>query len=180
LIDDGMRQGLLDQFPGSVPLTVVVAGTDFYKHALTRRPGLTLLPLVDDVALPANADPNVIVDGLDALDEPLTALRALRRPGTVARMYALVSNGAYGVTLLKFLACDAHAAAHPLVAADLPDLFAESGWCLVDRIAMVDQSVAHGPIPYAVTERDVSLKVTTPEIAERLSTAGFLVIADPQ
>ncbi len=175
-----MRQGLLDQFPGSVPLTVVATGTGYYAYASTLRPGLTLLPLAPDTPLAKIADPDVILDGLDTLADPAAFLRALRRQGLVKRVFALVSNGAYGVTLLKFLAGDAIAAAHPLVAADLAALFAESGWCVIDLIALIDQSVSHGPIPYAVTDRDVTVKVTTPEIAERLSAAGYLVVADPQ
>jgi hypothetical protein len=181
LIDDGMRQGLLDQFPSAVPITVLATGTDFYVRASARRTGLTLLPLGSATAgMPAIGDGNVIVDGLDLLAEPATALRAVRGATSNARIFALVSHAAYWVTLLKFLAGDALATAHPFLAADVDALFAEGGWRAVDRIALVDRSIGHGPIPYAVSNRGVTLTVTSAEIAERVSTAGFFIIADPQ
>jgi hypothetical protein len=67
-----------------------------------------------------------------------------------------------------------------LVAADLNALFADTGWLAVERIPLIDRSVTHGPIPYTVSNRGVTLKVTTAEVAERLSTAGFVIIVDPQ
>lgn len=174
-----MRQGLLDQFPGDVPITVLASGTDFYERAETRRAGLTLLPLAADAVLPAIGG-NVIVDGLDLLADPAAALRELRRASVAARVFALVSHAAYGVTLLNFLAGDTLAAAHPMVASEIDELFANSGWHAVTRSALIDRSIAHGPIPYAVSNRGVTVTVTSPEIAERLSTAGFVVVADPK
>lgn len=178
LIDDGMRQGLLEQFPGDVPITVLAFGTDFYERAATRRAGLTLLPLAIDAALPAIGG-SVIVDGLDLLTDPAVALRELRRASVAARVFALVSNAAYGVTVLNFLAGDTLAAAHPLVAAEIDELFAGSGWHVVTRSELIDRGTAHGPVPYGVSNRGVTVTVTSPEIAERLSTAGFVVVADP-
>jgi hypothetical protein len=176
-----MRLGLLNRFPSAVPVTILAAGTEFYAWAATQRAGLTLLPLASDAApLPAIGDTNLIVDGLDALADPVALLRDLRRATSGARVFALVSNGAYGADLLNFLAGDALAAAHPLVAGDLEALFAAGGWQAVERIPLIDRTIAHGPIPYAVSNRGVALMVTSAEIAERLSTAGFFVIADPQ
>ena len=175
-----MRAGLLDQFPSEVPITVLATGTDFYARAAAKRAGLTLLPLAEAGARPAIADANVIIDGLDLIADPVAALRELRRTTTGIRVFALISNGAYSVTLLNFLAGDELRAAHPLVAADLEPLFAQGGWRVVDRSALVDRSIAHGPIPYAVSNRGFSVTVTSAEIGERLTTAGFLVVADPQ
>jgi len=173
-----MRQGLLDQFPADAPLTVLATGTDFYQRASERRPGLTLLPLASGALDPIGG--NVIVDGLDRVADPAAALRELRRASTAARVFALVSNAAYSVTLLNFLAGDPFALEHPLVAAEIDELFAESGWSVMARSELINRSIAHGPLPYAVSNRGVSVTVSTPEIAERLSTAGFVVIADPK
>jgi hypothetical protein len=176
-----MRLGLLDQFPSGVPITVLSTGTQLYAREAPQRPNLTLLPLTSDgAAMEAIADPNALLDGLDLLADPLAALRALRRVPAVLRIFALVSHAAYSVTLLKFLAGDALAAAHPLAGGDIDALFLQSGWRLVDRSPLIDRKVAHGPIPYAVSDRGVTLKVASPEIAERLSTAGFVVVADAQ
>jgi hypothetical protein len=181
LIDDGMRQGLLDGFPNDIPLTVLAGDTTYYAYAATRRPNLTILPLAAVAnALPAIADTNIIVDGLAALADPGALMRDLLRVTAGARVFALVSNGAFGADLLNFLAGDAWAGSHPLVAADIDALFADTGWRAVDRIPLIDRSVTRGPIPYTVSNRGITLKVTTPEIAERLSTAGFVVIVDPQ
>ena len=175
-----MRLGLINRFPNTLPVTVLATGTQFYAWAATQREGLTLLPLVPAAALPPIGDANVIVDGLDALADPAARLRDLRRAAANARVFALVSNGAYGADLLNFLAGDGFAAAHPLVAGDLEALFAEGGWTAADCIPLIDRTIAHGPIPYAVSNRGVAVMVTSAEIAERLSTAGFFVIADPQ
>jgi hypothetical protein len=175
-----MRAGLLDQFPASVPITVVATGTNFYAYATTRRTGLTLLPLAVGEPLPPIADSNVIVDGLDLLDDPAAALRELRRATSSSRVFALVSNGAYGTTLLRFLAGGSLPAAHPLVAAEIEPLFTAGGWTMRDRTPLLDRSIAHGPVPYAMTEGGITLAIATEKVAERLSTAGFLVIADPQ
>jgi hypothetical protein len=174
-----MRQGLLDQFPGDVPITVLAFGTDFYERAATRRAGLTLLPLAADAALPAIGG-SVIVDGLDLLADPASALRELRRASVTSRVFALVSNAACGTTLLNFLAGGTLAAARPMVASEIDELFAQSGWHVVTRSELIDRSIAHGPIPYPVSNRGVTVTVTSPEIAERLSTAGFVVVADPK
>jgi hypothetical protein len=91
-----------------------------------------------------------------------------------------VSHAAYSVTLLNFLAGDALPSEHPLAGSDIDALFTGSGWRLVDRSPLIDRKVAHGPIPYAVSDRGITLKVSSPEIAERLSTAGFVVVADAQ
>jgi hypothetical protein len=181
LIDDGMRQGLLDGFPSDIPITVLVSGTAYYAHAATQRSNLTVLSLAAvAAAMPAIADTNIIVDGLGALAEPAAMMHDLLRATSGARVFALVSNGAYGTDLLNFLAGDAFAGPHPLVAADLNALFADTGWLAVERIPLIDRSVTHGPIPYTVSNRGVTLKVTTAEVAERLSTAGFVIIVDPQ
>ena len=174
-----MRLGLLDQFPSGVPITVLSTGTQLYAREAPQRPNLTLLTLTSDGAVLAKiAGPNVLLDGLDLLPDPVAALRALRRVPTVLRIFALVSHAAYSVTLLKLLAGDKLSAAHPLAGADIDALFAQSGWRLVDRSPLIDRKVAHGPIPYAVSDRGVTLKVSSPEVAERPGTAGFVVVAD--
>jgi len=66
------------------------------------------------------------------------------------------------------------------VAADVDALFAGNGWRPVECIPLIDRSVAHGPIPYAISKLGIAVKVTSAEIAERLSTAAFFVVADPQ
>jgi hypothetical protein len=173
-----MRQGLLDQFPNAVSITVLAAGTGFYARAAAQREGLSVLPLAAD-AVPLILDAHLIVDGLDTLPDPAAALRAVRSATSTARLFALVAHAAYGVTLLKFLAGDALAGAHPLTGEDVDALFAGNGWKPVDRIPLIDRSFVHGPIPYAISNYGIAVKISSAEVAERLSTAAFFVVADP-
>jgi len=176
-----MRQGLLDGIPDDVTITVLAAGTDFYALAARRRPGLTVLALAADPAgIPSISDASVIVDGLDRIADPAAVLRNVRRATSRTRVFALVSNGAYGADLLNFLAGDRSSLAHPMVADEVEELFAASGWQPVDRVPLIDRSIAHGPIPYAVSNRGVGFVVATAEIGERTSTAGYVIVADAQ
>jgi hypothetical protein len=179
VIDDGMRRGLLGQFPAGVPLTVFAAGTAFYTGIATERPATTVLPLDGGAPLPPVGDTNVIVDGLHAVPDPGRALDATRRVTSGARVFALVANAAYAVAVANFLAGEEVAAGHPIVAAGVDELFAANGWRVIDRVPLIDRQIAGAVLPFTITVRDMIFTVTSAEIAERMSSAGFLVVADP-
>ncbi len=174
-----MRRGLLAQFPAGIPLTVLVAGSAFYRDAARERPRMTVLALDDGVALPPIGDTNVLLDGLHAVADPGRILSALRGATNGARVFALVANAAYVVAVANFLAGGALATGHPIVAADVGELFGANGWRTIDRVPLVDRQVANDALPYTVTVRDIRFTVTSAEIAERISAAGFLIVADP-
>ncbi len=171
-----MRRGLLGQFPADVPLTVFTADASPYESLAAGR-ALTILPLGGTV--PAPVAGNVIIDGLDAIDAPAGALRALRDAAPEARLFALVANAAYAPALARFLAGEPAARDRPLVAADLEPFFASAGWRAVDRIPLIDRRAVDAAIPYTLAAGDVTFTITSGEMAERMGTAGFLVVADP-
>ncbi len=176
-----MRRGLLGQFAADVPITALVSGAPFYHGLAAERPSLTLV-LLEQLAGGERIAPagNVIVDGLDALDDPAAALRALREAAPNVRLFVLIGNAAYAPTLAAFVAGGRMAAARPLVAADIDVLFAASGWHEAERVPLVDRTLAHAALPYTIAIGGVTFTVTSPEMAARLSTAGYLIIADPR
>jgi hypothetical protein len=179
MIDDTMRRGLLDSFP-NVAVTVLATRPQFYALEATRRPQLGVRVIDPAGVLAPIADPNVIVDGLSELVDPVAFLRAVRGATNGARLFALVANAAYGIFLANFLAGETLGPAHPLVEAEVEPLFTASGWQPLDRIPLLDRSAAGATIPYSIEFRGVVLIAATAEMSTRLSTTGFLVIADPQ
>jgi hypothetical protein len=179
MIDDGMRRGLLAQFSADIPITALVSGAPFYHDAAAHR-RLDVVPL-EDVATrpPAHLSPHVIIDGLDALPDPAAALRNVRSAASPVRVFALVANAVYASTLGAFVAGERMARSRPLVATDLDALFADTGWHEVERIPLVDRALAAAAIPSTIAVGSVTFTLTSPEVAARLTTAGYFVIADP-
>lgn len=122
----------------------------------------------------------VVLEGLDAVPEPVGLLRLLRASAPNARVLALVANAAHTGALGAFFSGEVLARAHPLVRSELEGLFAAGGW----------RTLAVNPWPASAAEGAVAfpVRVTTPrldfDLADaamfaRLAPQAFIVVAEP-
>jgi len=180
------RTTLLGLFPQGLPLLVL---------APAAKPELVALCTADDrpASVTATFGPdgrfnvaldrmheNVLLEGLDAVDDPIGFLQAIRTAAPAARLFALVANAASLSGLANFVAGAALAPAHPLVRAELEPLFADAGYTVVRVEAL--ESTLHDAEPRAGGWRLGHLLVAElePDDLQRVRTDAFVVIADPQ
>jgi hypothetical protein len=123
--------------------------------------------------LPATA-PHVIVEGLDAVEDPVALLAAVRAAAPQARLFALVANAAHLPALAAYFNGGAIAAVRPLVRADVERALADAGW----------NQIALNPIaeddPFVTQIGGLSFTLDDTETRERVRPAAFLAIADSQ
>ena len=181
------RTTLLDLFPRGVPLLALAptGAPDLVAHANARKGpegrALTFGPdgRIDELAPDAALD-NVVLEGLDAVDDPAALLRAIRTAAPAARLFALVANAASISGLAAFVAGVALAPGHPLVRSELEPLFTAGAYAIVhlddlenalDDAERIDGGLRVGTFLAA----DLS-----PADEQRLRTDAFLVVADPR
>ncbi len=179
MIDDAIRAALLDQFPAGMPLVVVARDTAFYAGRARDNPHVRVVTLGEDgVEVAAVAGAPLIVDGLDLLDDPAAALRALRAAAPGARAFALIANAAHARALADFIDGSLRGSWHPLVKADLGPLFAASGWHVHEIASLPDVALLPPSLPVVLALGAVGVHVTTAEERDRIATAAYVVIAD--
>jgi hypothetical protein len=166
-----IRRGLLATFPPGAPLAVVAPAGMFEDAVAARNDSATTLHQCAS-GVPA-ASANVIVEGLDAVPEPLALLAALRAAAPAARLFALVANGAHLPALAAYFAGAAIAAARPLVRADIEPLLHGAGWN-----AFAVEPIA-GEAPFATRIGGLTFALEDAATLERVSPAAFLAVADP-
>ncbi len=179
MIDDDVRGQLLDQFSAAVPVTLVALGDPAWAQRVSARAGMTTVFPGPRGDLPAIGDGNVIVDGLGEVADPAAALLRLRGAAPAARVFALIPNAAFAPALAAFIGGEPLAPAYPLVAAEIDALFTTAHWRIVERRSLHDRRVAAAVPPFQLNLDTITLTVTSEDVAERLCTAAFLVVADP-
>ncbi len=158
MITAAIRRGLLANFP----------------------PGTTVHALGGGEAIPASAA-HVIVEGLDAVDDPVALLAQIRAAAPQTRLFALVANAAYLPSLAAYLAGTAIAAVRPLTRADVERILAAAGWHQIALEEIADDAAFAVPeLPAALQFGLVTFQIADGAMLERVRPAAFVAIADPQ
>jgi hypothetical protein len=182
VIDSTLRAAVLANFPPGASLVVAAPiATGFAALVAARSDGtrFTELPLggfEGDADMPAMT--NMLVEGLDALDDPGEFLRKLSQRAPDARLFALVANAAYVNGLSSLFTGASPSSGHPLVLAELEPLLARSGWRTLAINAIADESIPVGRLPLDLSTSLFTLKVADGAMLERVRIRAFLVIAD--
>ncbi len=131
-------------------------------------------------ALDATA-PHVLLEGLDAIDDPRAFLAAVRERMPHARLFALVANAAHLAALGAFYAGVAPAAAHPLVRAEIEPLFLAAGWQTTAITPIVDGSLPPPEAaPLEINAGAIIFQIADAATLERTRDAAFFIVADPR
>jgi hypothetical protein len=177
-----MRRGLLANFPPGTPLIIVAPHGAFDEIVAARNDAATVLHAFAPGA-PAfgiAAGPHVIVEGLDALDDPAALLAHVRAAAPQCRMFVLASNAAYLPALAAFFSGAAPALARPLVLADLEALLAQTGWSVlaIEPIAAAD-TFPPPDVPGAIGIGPLTFHLADAAMLARVTPGALLAVADP-
>ncbi len=179
------RATLLDLFPPALPL-LVLAPVDapllVEQVAARGRPAVTACFGSDGRfgAEPDAAIENLLLEGLDAVDDPQALLRRIRDAVPQARMFALVSNAASLTSLANFVAGAPLAAAHPLVREELEPLFAAGGYAIVRIDPLTSTLMNAEQLRGGLRLQTLLVADLTGDEELRVRTDAFLIVADPQ
>jgi len=182
MITNALRSTVLAGFPHGTPLVVAAADSAAYAEVLSARadPAVLLLSF-DDVAAGDErlaAAQNVLLEGLDAAEDPVALLTSLRAGAPLARVFALVANAAH-VRGLAAAFAGSFPGGHPLVRAELEPLFIAAGWTPLAVTPIADPTIVlpHAP-PFVFALGSITIGVDDGEIAERSTVAAYVVVAD--
>jgi hypothetical protein len=158
VIGPEIRQAVLASFPAGTAFADATAGAQ---------------------ALDAAA-PHVLIEGLDAVDDALAFLCALRERMPRARLFALIANAAHLPALGAFYAGAAAAAGHPLVREEIEPLFRAGGWRTAAITPVVDGRLPPPEAaPVEINAGAIIFQIGAAEMLERARTAAFFVVAVP-
>jgi hypothetical protein len=125
------------------------------------------------------AAPHVLLEGLDAVDDPVGFLSALRVHVPRARLFALVANAAHLPALGAFFAGQAQSAGHPLVRAEIEPLFLAAGWQPTEITPIADGSLPPAQaVPVEINTGAIIFQIVDPAVLERARSAAFFIVAD--
>lgn len=181
------RTTLLDLFPRGVPLLALApaAQPELVTHANARNtPGARAATFerdgrIDELAADHASD-NVVLEGLDAVDDPAALLLAIRAAAPAARLFALVANAASLSGLAAFVAGVSLAPGHPLVRSELEPLFAAGAYTVV-HVHDLENTLAEAErINGGLRVGKLLAADLSPQDEQRLRTDAFLVVADPR
>jgi hypothetical protein len=183
MIGAAVRRGLLTNFPLGAPLAIVAPDGAFDDVVAARNDPATTLHVIGPeremvTGVPVTS-PNVIVEGLDAVADPIALLTALRAAAPAARLFALVSNAAHLPALAAYFAGAAIAAAHPLVRADVERMLAAAAWNVIAVEPVAGEAPFAPEIPGKVQLGALTFALDDAATIERVRPAAFLAIADP-
>lgn len=173
MITNAIRRGLLANFPAGTPLAIVAPDDAFDALVAERNDAATSLHALATADLPATV-PHVIVEGLDAVDDPVALLAEVRAAAPQARLFALVANAAHLPAMAAYFNGGAIATVRPLVRGDIERALEAAGW---KRIAL--DPIAED-VPFVTQIGGLSFTLDDAEMRERVRPAAFLAIADPQ
>ena len=164
---------MLANFPAGTPLAIVAPPGAFDGLVAARDDAATrLYPTERHTEFPAGS-PHVIVEGLDAVDDPVALLAGVRAAAPHARLFALVANAAHLPALAAYFHGARIAAVRPLVRADVERALAAAGW----------RALALDPIddgaPFSNETGGLTFTLADEAMRERVRPAAFLAVADP-
>lgn len=177
-----MRAALLGSFPRGTPLAVIAPDDSGLGDQLDARrdPAAVFLRLESWTAgtrLPRTF-PNVIVEGLDALDDPASLLRDLRNRAGDARLFALIANAASVRALSAFFAGTPLARRHPLVEWEAQRLLADGGWKVLAVKPWPAAETSEARLPLRLAMPSIEFDVSDAQMLERVTPQAFIVIAE--
>jgi hypothetical protein len=179
MITAEVRRAALGIFPAGTPLVIVAPETAAFAGLLRERndPAVVSCALQPEMQLAAR--PYMLLEGIDAIDEPAPFLRSLRTalPGT--RLFALIANGAHLPGLGAFFGGLPLAPAHPYTPTDIETLLVTAGWTPLDMLALADDTLpAASAAPLAVTAGAMTFHCADAATLERGRTAAFLAVGE--
>jgi hypothetical protein len=173
LITSAIRSRLLASFAAGTPLAIVAPAGAFDRLVAERNAAATSLYRTEQHAdIPADS-PHVIVEGLDAVDDPVALLAAVRAAAPHARLFALVANAAHLPALAAYFHGARIAAVRPLVRADVEGALAAAGWRVL-ALDPLDDGAA-----FSNETGGLTFTLADEAMRERVRPAAFLAVADP-
>jgi hypothetical protein len=175
---------VLGTFPRGTRLAILAPSEYGYAEIVAERsdPATVAVPLegtqVPQHAALAACD-NILLEGLDAVADPVALLRSVALGKESVRLFALVANAAYFGALAQFYFGEPLAAAHPLVLEELVPLLEAGGWHALEINSIYDDRIAeHGPLPTRIEMPGMLFNVTEESMLARGRIHAFIAIAD--
>jgi hypothetical protein len=181
-----IRRAFLASVPPGTPLLIVAPDAAGYAALAAERndPAVAVRPLralAAGESLDGGAIADVLLEGLDELDAPATALRLLRAQAPQARLHALVANAAHLAWLAAFYGGAPPPGGHPLVRSEIEPLLRAGGWGTPTITPIADgQLPPPGAVPVEIAAGRIRFQLTAAPLLERGRTAGYLVVAGPR
>jgi hypothetical protein len=179
-----IRRAALETFPVGTQFIIVAPNRSEFAELVGERndASVALLGLGAVAMSDAPLDPtilNVLLEGLDDLDNPVAFLAGLHRKAPQARVFALIANGAHIGSLGAFFAGIPLAAAHPLVRDEIEPLFHAAGWQPLAIRPFNDEAIPPvDALPFSAGIGEIVFNLSEPAMLERCRCTAFLVIAD--
>ena len=186
MIQPEIRRAFLARVPRGTPLLIVAPEAAQYATLAAERgdPAVTVRPLdalVAGTGLNAGAVADVVLEGLDELAAPVTALQQLRVQTPRARLHALVANAAHLTWLAAFYGGTQAPGGHPLVRSEIEPLLRAGGWEMQTLSAIVDGTLpSPDAVPVEILAGAIRFQLTDATVLERARTLGYLAVAGPQ
>lgn len=179
MITAPLRRAVLGTFPAGTPFLVLAPETSGFAEIVRERAedAVQFCPLAGEP--PASTFPHLMLEGLDAIADPVAFLQRVRAQMPDARIFALVANAAHLVALGTLYAGRAIAAAHPLTFGEIAPLFAAAGWNPIAIKPLYDDALpAAAAAPLMITVAGLGMECVDAATLERGRAAAYLVIAD--
>jgi hypothetical protein len=176
VIDDASRHAVLALAAPGERFAVFASRPQTYR-ALLAEGSEGHVSALDGAPGPASGYALAIVEGLDDIDDPVGALRAIAGAGNGARVAALIANAAFAPALDGFIAGAVLAGAHAFTAGELPRLFADAGLETLSLASIYGGGIANPAFPLDVATGHVKFRVENAEVLDRMQIAAYLVIA---
>ncbi len=175
MIDAAVRSAALAMPAAGERVAVFAAAVDDYRALPAERPDVDLHPLAGAPGA-ARDYTTAVVEGLDAIEDPAGALRAIAAAAPGVQIVALVANAAFALTLDAFVA-GASSGGHALTAGEIAPLFAAAGLRTHSIAPVYGGAVANPVLPLDLSLAHVKLRVESAEALARLSVAAYVVVA---
>ena len=173
MITSAIRRRLLANFPAGTPLAIVAPPGAFDQLVAERNDAATSLHQLERQADVPSGSPHVIVEGLDAVDDPAALLAGVRAAAPHARLFALCANAAHLPALAAYFHGARIATVRPLVRADVERALAAAGWRAL-ALDPIDDDV-----PLSNETGGLTFTLADEAMRERVRPAAFLAVADP-
>ena len=184
MITNALRSKVLAGFPRGTPVVVAAADPVPYAELVAARsdPALVLVAFTGE-ELPADERlaeaPHVLLEGLDTVEDPVRLLANVAARAPAARLFGFVANAAHVRSLAAAFSGEFPRGGHPLVRAELEPLFRAAGWAPLAVTPVADATIVlpHDP-PFTFRLDEIAIRIEDDPMAERCTTAAFVVAAD--
>lgn len=176
---------MLETFPRGAALAVLAPPSTRFAEivgergdAATQYVGLTGTQVPAHPALAMRE--NILLEGLDAVVDPVALLRGLAATAPEARLFALVANAAHFGALAAFYAGKPLGDGHPLVINEIGPLLTIGGWRTITINSIFDETIgAQAPPPVDLNLGSMRFHVTDEQMLARGRVHAFVAIAEP-